>query len=198
MALLKSNEKISDNKFVKESIEWMESIVLSVFVIVIIFTFAIRFVGVSGTSMLNTFQNGDRLIIQKIGYTPKAGDVVVLSRSYLPMDNPDSTEPIIKRIIAVGGQTVEIRSETGEVYVDGELLQEDYIVGKTVVSANGSMAESYVVKVPEDHLFVMGDNREVSKDSRNPAVGTINKNYVLGKAILRVFPLESFATSKEW
>ena len=192
------NQKFSNNKILKETIEWVESIVLSVFIIVLIFTFFIRFVGVSGTSMLNTFQDGDRLIIQKIGYTPKAGDVVVLSRSYLPLDNPDSTEPIIKRIIAVGGQRVEIRSSTGEVFVDGELLKEDYIQGTTMASVDGTIVDSYVVDVPEGHLFVMGDNREVSKDSRNPAVGTIDEHYVLGKAVLRVFPFESFATSKEW
>ena len=192
------NQKFSNNKILKETIEWIESIVLSVFIIVLIFTFFIRFVGVSGTSMLNTFQNGDRLIIQKIGYTPKVGDVVVLSRSYLPLDNPDSTEPIIKRIIAIGGQRVEIRSSTGEVFVDGELLKEDYIQGTTMASVDGMIVDSYVVDVPEGHLFVMGDNREVSKDSRNPAVGTIDEHYVLGKAILRIFPLESFSTSKEW
>ncbi len=192
------NQMFSNNKMLKETIEWIESIVLSVFIIVLVFTFFIRFVGVSGTSMLNTFQNGDRLIIQKIGYTPKVGDVVVLSRSYLPLDNPDSTEPIIKRIIALGGQKVEIKSSTGEVFVDGKLLHEDYVEGTTTVVEGGMLLDSYVVEVPEGHLFVMGDNREVSKDSRNPAVGTIDEHYVLGKAILRVFPFESFATSKEW
>lgn len=192
------NEKFSNNKILKEAIEWVESIVLSVFIIVLVFTFFIRFVGVSGDSMLNTFHDGDRLIIQKIGYTPKVGDVVVLSRSYLPLDNPDSTEPIIKRIIAVGGQKIEIKSSTGEVFVDGKLLYEDYIQGITTVRGDGALLDSYVVEVPEGHLFVMGDNREVSKDSRNPAVGTIDEHYVLGKVVLRMFPFESFSTAKEW
>lgn len=198
MSMNSRNKKMVEKKMVGEVIEWIESIVISVFVIVLIFTFAIRLVGVSGTSMLNTFENGDRLIIQKIGYTPKAGDVVVLSRSYLPLENPESTEPIIKRIIAVGGQRVEIRSSTGEVFVDGKLLNEDYIIGKTTASSNGIQADSYVVDVPIGHLFVMGDNRDVSKDSRNPSVGTIDEHYVLGKAILRLFPFESFSTCKEW
>ncbi len=192
------NQKLPNNKILKETIEWVESIVLSVFIIVLVFTFFIRFVGVSGTSMLNTFQDGDRLIIQKIGYTPKAGDVVVLSRSYLPLDNPDSTEPIIKRIIAVGGQRIEIKSLTGDVFVDGKLLEEDYIQGTTMVTEKGVLVENYVVDVPEGHLFVMGDNREVSKDSRNPGVGTIDEHYVLGKAILRILPFENFSTAKEW
>ena len=144
------NQKFSNNRILKETVEWLESIVLSVFIIVLVFTFFIRFVGVSGTSMLNTFQDGDRLIIQKIGYTPKVGDVVVLSRSYLPLDNPDSTEPIIKRIIATGGDTIRIDFENGQVYLNGGLLDEDYIMEPM----QSTPSDELEITVPQGKLFL--------------------------------------------
>lgn len=177
-----------------ETIEWIESIVFSIFAIILVFVFVMRIVGVVGESMENTFLNGDRLIIRNIGYTPERGDVVVVSRSYLPKDHPDSTEPIIKRVIAVGGQTVETKADTSEVYVDGVLLQEDYIKESNLLY----VYQDKVWKIPEGHIFVMGDNRRVSKDSRNSDIGVIDERYVLGEVVFRIYPFDNFEAVKGW
>ena len=148
--------------------------------------------------MLETLQDGDRLIIQKCFYTPKQGDIVVLSRSFLPPESPDADKPIIKRIIAVENQTVEINSITGDVFVDGVKLNEDYITDKTFVYGLYDIEPIFKITVPENELFVMGDNRGISHDSRNPALGTIDERYVLGKAVMRVFPFDSSGKVKGW
>ena len=160
--------------------EWMQALVCSVLVVVLLFTFVVRLIGVDGHSMVPTLQDGDRLLVlNSILYDDyQYGDIVVLRKeSFL-------AEPIVKRVIATGGQTVDIDFETGSVYVDGELLKEDYINELTFLEEG----TEFPLTVPEGSIFVMGDNRNNSNDSRDYRLGTVDTRYVIGKAVFLAFP----------
>ena len=169
--------------------EWIQSLVGSVLVVVAIFTFGIRMLGVDGHSMLNTLQHGDRLmVVNPIFYHDyKDGDIVILRKTGV-FDN----EPIVKRVIATGGQTVDIDFSEGVVYVDGEALEEDYIREPTY-TAEGT---EFPLTVPEGSIFVMGDNRNGSSDSRDYRLGTVDTRYVIGKAAFLLFPGLDYDTEK--
>ena len=169
--------------------EWIQSLVGSVLVVVAIFTFGIRMLGVDGHSMLNTLQHGDRLmVVNPIFYHDyKHGDIVILRKTGV-FDN----EPIVKRVIATGGQTVDIDFSEGVVYVDGEALEEDYIREPTY-TAEGT---EFPLTVPEGSIFVMGDNRNGSSDSRDYRLGTVDTRYVIGKAAFLLFPGLDYDTEK--
>ena len=161
--------------------EWVQSLVGSVLVVVAIFTFVIRMMGVDGHSMLNTLQHGDRLLVvnSMLYHDYKYGDIVILRKNGVFDD-----DPIVKRVIAVEGQTVDIDFAEGIVYVDGEALEEDYIREPTY-TAEGT---EFPLTVPEGSIFVMGDNRNHSDDSRNSQLGTVDTRYVIGKAVFLLFP----------
>ena len=161
--------------------EWVQSLVGSVLVVVAIFTFVIRMMGVDGHSMLNTFQHGDRLLVvnSMLYHDYKYGDIVILRKNGVFDD-----DPIVKRVIAVEGQTVDIDFAEGIVYVDGEALEEDYIREPTY-TAEGT---EFPLTVPEGSIFVMGDNRNGSSDSRDYRLGTVDTRYVIGKAAFLIFP----------
>ena len=169
--------------------EWVQSLVGSVLVVVAIFTFVIRMMGVDGHSMLNTLQHGDRLLVvnSKLYHDYKYGDIVILRKNGVFDD-----DPIVKRVIAVEGQTVDIDFAEGIVYVDGEALEEDYIREPTY-TAEGT---EFPLTVPEGSIFVMGDNRNGSSDSRDYRLGTVDTRYVIGKAAFLIFPGPDYETEK--
>lgn len=160
--------------------EWVQALVCSVLTVVLLFTFVIRLIGVEGHSMVPTLQDGDRLLVlNSMLYSDyKYGDIVVLRKdSFLE-------EPIVKRVIATAGQTVDIDFSSGAVYVDGEKLEEDYINELTLLSEG----TEFPLTVPENSIFVLGDNRNRSNDSRDSRLGTVDVRYVIGKAVFLVFP----------
>ncbi len=167
--------------------EWVQSLVGSVLVVVAIFTFVIRMMGVDGHSMLNTLQHGDRLLVvnSMLYHDYKYGDIVILRKNGVFDD-----DPIVKRVIAVEGQTVDIDFAEGIVYVDGEALEEDYIREPTY-TAEGT---EFPLTVPEGSIFVMGDNRNGSSDSRDYRLGTVDTRYVIGKAAFLIFPGPDYET----
>ncbi|MDD2363045.1 MAG: signal peptidase I [Oscillospiraceae bacterium] len=169
------------NKVILNSIQslydWIEAIILSLICVVLAFIFIFRIVGVDGTSMVPTLNDKERLILTTFFYTPKRGDIVVID-TY-------TREPLVKRVIAVSGDSIAILPDTGEVVLNGVVLEEDYTQGITVVRDFGTKTRI----VPKGYLVVMGDNREISKDSRSEEVGYINQNDVVGKAIFRFSPL---------
>ena len=169
--------------------EWVQSLVGSVLVVVAIFTFVIRMMGVDGHSMLNTLQHGDRLLVvnSMLYHDYKYGDIVILRKNGVFDD-----DPIVKRVIAVEGQTVDIDFTEGIVYVDGEALEEDYIREPTY-TAEGT---EFPLTVPEGSNFVMGDNRNGSSDSRDYRLGTVDTRYVIGKAAFLIFPGPDYETEK--
>lgn len=169
--------------------EWVQSLVGSVLVVVAIFTFVIRMMGVDGHSMLNTLQHGDRLLVvnSMLYHDYKYGDIVILRKNGVFDD-----DPIVKRVIAVEGQTVDIDFAEGIVYVDGVALEEDYIREPTY-TAEGT---EFPLTVPEGSIFVMGDNRNGSSDSRDYRLGTVDTRYVIGKAAFLIFPGPDYETEK--
>ena len=169
--------------------EWVQSLVGSVLVVVAIFTFVICMMGVDGHSMLNTLQHGDRLLVvnSMLYHDYKYGDIVILRKNGVFDD-----DPIVKRVIAVEGQTVDIDFAEGIVYVDGEALEEDYIREPTY-TAEGT---EFPLTVPEGSIFVMGDNRNGSSDSRDYRLGTVDTRYVIGKAAFLIFPGPDYETEK--
>lgn len=169
--------------------EWVQSLVGSVLVVVAIFTFVIRMMGVDGHSMLNTLQHGDRLLVvnSMLYHDYKYGDIVILRKNGVFDD-----DPIVKRVIAVEGQTVDIDFAEGIVYVDGEALEEDYIREPTY-TAEGT---EFPLTVPGGSIFVMGDNRNGSSDSRDYRLGTVDTRYVIGKAAFLIFPGPDYETEK--
>lgn len=164
----------------KDLYEWVQALVCSVLAVVLVFTFVIRLIGVEGHSMVPTLQDGDRLLVlNSMLYDDyQYGDIVVLRKAEF-LD-----EPIVKRVIATAGQTVDIDFKTGSVYVDGALLKEDYINELTFLEEG----TEFPLTVPEGCVFVMGDNRNHSSDSRDSRLGTVDKRYVIGKAVVLAFP----------
>ena len=160
--------------------EWVQALVCSVLAVVLLFTFVVRLIGVDGHSMVPTLQDGDRLLVLNSlwddGY--QYGDIVVLGKDTF------MEEPIVKRVIATEGQTVDIDFAAGDVYVDGELLEEDYINEPTYVDEG----TQFPLTVPEGSIFVMGDNRNHSSDSRSSDLGTVDTRYVIGRAVFLLFP----------
>ena len=153
--------------------------VLAVFMLVYMLCF--RVVVVVGPSMKDTLQNGDRLLlISSVFYKdPKPGDVIVASK-----DSYENGECIVKRVIATEGQSVYIDFQTGVVYVDGIALEEDY----TLTSTTRFEGVTFPVTVEENHVFVLGDNRDNSLDSRSPVIGQIDEREILGKAVFIIAP----------
>ncbi len=149
------------------------------FMIVLLLVF--RIVVVSGTSMYQTLYDGDYLLLlsNTCYREPEQGDIIVVSKKSF-----DDGAPIVKRVIATEGQTVDIDFEAGIVYVDGEALEEPYI--NTLTNVNGGM--EFPLTVSPNCIFAMGDNRNVSRDSRYPEIGLIDEREVLGKAILLMIP----------
>ena len=150
----------------------------------IFFTFFGRIIGVAGHSMAPTLNAQDMLYLSSFRYEPQQGDIVVLHKNFEGIN-----KPIVKRVIAVGGQTVEIDYETNTVYVDGEPINQDFILEPMVQPSNPAMQQTYW-EVPEGSVFVMGDNRNNSLDSRDDELGPVDNRYILGKAIYTLLPAE--------
>ncbi len=157
----------------------VELVTFTVLIILLISTFFIQHSVVDGTSMEGTLSHGDHLLISDFLYTPKAGDIVV----FQPL-NTDSPTPYIKRVIATAGQTVEIRD--GIVHIDGVMLKEDYII------EDFRYTNYPATTIPEGFIFVLGDNRPNSTDSRSPSVGLVDVRSVIGRVVLRLTPFAKF------
>ncbi|MCH5211407.1 MAG: signal peptidase I [Oscillospiraceae bacterium] len=194
----------------REIFEWVYSIAIAIAVALAIKCFVVEIVKVDGRSMDPTLSDGQRLIVTRLGYKPHNGDIIILDSVYKKREEYFKRENItginkiiksfslpneykkkyyVKRVIATEGQTVEITG--GEVYVDNVKLVEPYIQGSTYTSEG-----DYKTTVEEGCVFVMGDNREHSSDSRDPRLGQVPIKSILGKAQLRVFPLSKFGKVK--
>ena len=169
--------------------EWVQALVCSVLTMVLIFTFAVRIVRVSGESMRETLQDQDMLVVLNNwlcgGY--EQGEIVILQR-----DDFYGGEPIVKRVIATEGQTVDIDFDAGVVYVDGTALEEPYTREPTWTQEG----TEFPLTVPEGSIFVMGDNRNHSSDSRDASLGTVDTRYVIGRAVILAFPGADESTGK--
>ncbi len=169
---------------------WLQALVVALVALTLIFSFFGRIIGVVGHSMDQTLANGEILFCQSFGYTPKQGDILVLNDGEASAASVLEGRAIVKRCIAVGGQTVKIDYDDGTVSVDGEVLDEPYLWEKMRDPRPfyPSMGITEIT-VPEGEIFVMGDNRNDSTDSRHIDVGTIDQRYVLGRAVCILFPL---------
>ena len=172
----------------KEPRSWQQNVLLYVhdlmcmlLVMMLLFLVVFRVILVTGDSMFTTLWDGDYLLLVSELFCgdPEPGDIVVISKQSF-----DNGSPIVKRVIATEGQTVDIDFESGTVYVDGKALREPYIHNETT-NEEGTV---FPLTVAENCIFVLGDNRAVSLDSRSPQIGQIDRREVLGKAICLMIP----------
>lgn len=170
--------------FIDELLDYAKIICCTVAIIILIFTFVAKDARVNGPSMNPTLTDGDFLVLSSFFYTPKQGDIVACNSESLG-------KVIIKRIVATGGQKVTIDFSAGKVYVDGEEFLVDGIQNITTLHYGWDITD---VTVPDGKYFVLGDNRQVSNDSRNPTVGFIDREDILGKAVIRLYPFDKIRT----
>ena len=173
-----------------EIFEWARALVAAVIFVCIVSLFFGHVIGVSGDSMQPTLADGQRVLISKLLYRPAPGDVVIFNPGHEGQEQNrlEDSEPLVKRIIAVEGQEVDIDFTTGEVRVDGVVQDEPYIMEPTNEPGN----LQFPLVVPPGCLFVMGDNRNDSMDSRWTVIGPVDDRYILGRVLLRVWPLSEF------
>lgn len=179
------NDETNNNTVLNSVLDWIETIVMYIFVVILIFSFVLRIVVVEGKSMMVTLYNSDLLVVTNILYEPENNDIIVLNSDVL-----DKT--VVKRVIAVEGQTVEIDYNNNYVAVDGKKLTENYIKESVMYDDKLEFdqkyfdvgSQKYIYKVPENCVFVLGDNRNHSSDSRY--FGCVDVDDILGKVILRI------------
>ena len=160
--------------------DWIQSLMVALVICITIFIFAIRVVDVSGSSMWPTLLDGDKMLVSNLFFTPQRGDIVVFKT-----DNYDPEKALVRRVIGTEGQEVSIDFERGVVYIDGSPIEEDYIAELTKTKLDFIGPQT----VPEGCLFVMGDNRNASTDSRKKEIGMVDTRMILGRAYYVIFPL---------
>ena len=163
----------------REAYDWIQSLISALLICVLVFVFVLRIMDVHGTSMFPTLNNGDKVLVSDLFYEPARGDIVVFKK-----DSYDDNKALVKRVVAVAGDVVNIDFEKGVVYVNGEALEEDYIDVLTTTKIDFIGPQT----VPDNCLFVMGDNRNASTDSRKKEIGMVDERMILGRAFYVAFP----------
>jgi len=174
--------------------DWIKSFLFSLLAVIFIFTLLFLGVTDSGDSMLPTLENGEYLIISNRLYTPKTGDIVVVQSPHYK----NGSEPLIKRIIATEGQTVKINFNTWQIWVDQVELKENYVFFEEEAMHHGTLEPNengeVELVVKENCIFVMGDHRNDSLDSRSGSIGQIEQEYIMGRVLIRLTPFSRFGT----
>jgi len=178
------------NKTRMELYDWLQCIVSAILCGIFIFVFIGRTIGVEGDSMRETLHWNDRVIMSDLFYTPKNGDIIV----FRPQTDAFGGTPLVKRIIAMGGQTIDINFDTGDVTVDGKVLNEPYIFEPT----HNRLNFQGPLTIPDGYVFVMGDNRNHSSDSRDSRVGLVDTRDILGKVLFIAIPGVDEYTPRDW
>ena len=167
----------------RDMYDWVQCLIVALIICVVFFAFFVRIIDVVGTSMNPTLNNSDKMLVSGLFYKPKVGDVVVFKK-----DEYNPNKALVKRVIAVEGQEINIDFDRGIVYIDGQPIQEDYIAELTKTKEDFIGPKT----VPEGCVFVMGDNRNMSTDSRKTEIGMVDTRLILGKAYMVIYPLSEF------
>ncbi|WP_411676686.1 signal peptidase I [Caproicibacter sp.] len=180
----KGKKPSKTNGFAVNCYEWIEALITSLIIVVLLFSFSVRVVSVSGPSMLPNLHSGDRILLFSGFYKPRQDDVVVITHTQ------GLSEPIIKRVIALENQTVNIDFQSGTVIVDGKRLDESRYIQNGITKQPSDY--QFPLTVPKGCVFVLGDNRLVSNDSRSRDVGMVDQRFILGKAEWVLYPFDRF------
>ena len=178
--IIEAQTVAKENNSGKEMYDWIYSLIIALIICVIIFAFFIRIIDVVGTSMNPTLNNNDKMLVSGLLYEPSVGDVVVFKK-----DEYDPDKALVKRVIAVEGQEINMDFDKGIVYINGQPIVEDYILEPTMNKLDFIGPKT----VPGGCVFVMGDNRNASVDSRKTEIGMVDTRLILGKAYFVIYPL---------
>lgn len=176
-------EKLSPGERARRELyDWIQSLMAALIFCVLLFSFVIRLIDVSGPSMNPTLYDGNKMLVSDVFYKPKAGDIVI----FWNVDEKNEEKALVKRVVATEGQEINIDFDNGTVYVDGQPLDEPYVAEPIHNSKQDFIGPK---TVPAGCVFVLGDNRNSSRDSRASSIGMVDERLILGKVYAVIYPV---------